>query len=364
MPPVRSNRNLIIIIAVISVISLIYGIKNFNRALPEIAINFEVSKKEALATARQYLSDQGFEIEDYRQTISFRINGLAKYYMERELGVERTISLAKDSIDVWYWRARFFRELEKLEYGVWIAPDGKVIGFNRKLPETDPGEQIGADGARVLVTTFITESLGLDIDEWREVEAKSYDRPNRKDHEFEYELKDFKVAEAPYRLIVELQGDRISFVRKYLKVPQEWSREFSRQRSKNELLQAIASFFAFLLIIGMFVHFFKNVRGRQIPWKTAFWIGGVLGTAHFIMGLNSIPLAMNVYDTTSSFIAFIGKQILESVIAGLAQGALLLIAFSAAEYLYRQDNPDKLYIPRIFSRKGFHTLEFMQATVV
>ncbi len=364
MTPVRSNRNLIIIIAVISVVALIYGITNFKRALPEIAINFEVSKKEALATAHQYLSDRDFDLNGFRRTISFQISGLAKYYMEREVGVKRTISLAKDSIDVWYWRARFFKELEELEYSVRIAPDGRVISFNRKLPETVPGDSLDADSARILATEFITESLGLGIDRWEEVEAKSYDRPNRTDHEFEYELKDFKVAEAPYRLIVEVQGDKVSFFKRYLKVPQEWRREFSRQRSKNDLLGMIAYFFFFLLAIGMFVHFFKNVRKHQIPWKAAFWIGSALGVAHFIMGLNSIPLAMNGYNTTSSFIAFIGKQILESVIAGLAQGVLLLIAFSAAEYLYRQDNPDKLFIPRIFSRKGFHTLEFMQATIV
>ena len=109
-----SNRNFILISAIIAVIALLYGILNFKRAFPEIAINFTLSRKAALNTAQDFLIGRGFELKDFKRSIIFDYDQTAKLFMERELGVERTAGLAQDSINVWWWEARFFKPLEKL----------------------------------------------------------------------------------------------------------------------------------------------------------------------------------------------------------------------------------------------------------
>ena len=121
-----SNRNFIIVSAIIAAIALIYGIFNFKRAFPEIAINFTISRKAALNSAQDFLIGRGFELKDFKRSIIFDYDQTAKLFMERELGVERAANLAKDSIDVWRWEARFFKPLEKLEYVVQVDPSGRI----------------------------------------------------------------------------------------------------------------------------------------------------------------------------------------------------------------------------------------------
>lgn len=364
MPPRKSNRNFIIIFAVISVISLIYGVKNFDRAFADIAIDFKITRADALDHARDFLIGRHFELKDYTESAVFSSDTRGSWYLQQELGVERTAALAKDSIDIWYWSTRYFIPLQKLEYRVRIDATGQITGFSREVEEEAEGPRLAADAARPLAEAFITGPMGMSLEDWEHVETTSYDRPNRRDHTFEWELIGFKASDAPYRMQVEIQGAEVSSFHRYLKVPQEWRREFTKQRSQNDLFQNIANFLSFLLIIAIFVHFYRNIRGGQVPWKTALWLGGILAAAHFIMGMNSIPLTMQGYDTTNSYGAFIGLMILGSVMQGLWQGMLLILLVGGGEYLYRMDHPFKLSLMGIFTRRGIRTKEFLQATVV
>ncbi len=364
MSPPRSNRNIILISVVVAGVALLYGVLNFHRAFPEIAVNFKVSRSEALQTASDFLQSRNLDLSGYHESIVFTYDDWAKVYLERELGVERTVSLTRDSIDVWWWQARFFKPLEKLEYRVSVDPYGRVVGFRRSLLESTPGPELAPENASILAEAFITGPMEMALEQWEHIEASSIDRPARRDHTFTYELKGFKAAEAPYRMEVGVQGAQVGSFLRFLKVPQEWRRDYDRQRAQNELFQNIATFLAFLMIIAVFIHFFRNIRGGQVPWRTLLWLGGILAVVNFIMGMNSLPLSLAGYDTTESYSAFLGQQILFSVINGLIQGMLLILLFGAGEWLYRRDHPGKLFLPSLLSRRGFRSGEFMQATLM
>ncbi|MDP8228595.1 MAG: CPBP family intramembrane metalloprotease, partial [Candidatus Electryoneaceae bacterium] len=360
----RNNLKFILIFGVIAVLMLIYGIINFHRAFTQVAVDFKVTKAEALQIAREYVESRNFDISDYQESIIFTYSAGAKIFLEKELGVERMVELTRDTVDVWHWSARFFKPLQKLEYTVFMSPAGEVVEFMRRIEEDAAGLSMEPDAARILAEMFLVNKMDIDLDQWEFIENSIQDRINRRDHTFTYELIGFKAADAPYRIAVEVQGAEIGSFRRFLKVPQKWWREWSKQRSQNELYQNIATFLMFLTVIGVLFYFFRNIRYKQIPWKTALWLGGALAIAFFIMGINSLPLNLAGYNTTQSYGFFLGQLILMSLVGGLTSGLMLVLLFGAGEPLYRQDNPDKLYIPSLFTRRGYQTKEFFQATIV
>ncbi len=364
MPPQRSNRNFIIAAVIISIIALIYGILNFDKAFPEIAINFSLSRKAALSTARDYMIGRNFNLDGYRQTIVFSFDEQAKLFMERELGVSKMTDLTKDSIDLWRWEARFFKPLEKLEYEVYVDPRGRITGFRRQLMESKPGLSLDSEAARIIAEAFVVGPMGEDIEQWTLIESNAFDRQARRDHVLTYELKGFEAEDATYRLEVNVQGAQIGGFKRYLNVPQAWQRDFSRLRSQNMVFHNIALFLYIVVSIVLFAIFIRNVRSGQIAWRTAIIISLVMAAATAIMIINSLPLALSRYITTESYTAFIGKQLLYSLLGGLGIGAFVLILMGAGERGYRRDNPDKLYIPNIFTRRGYKSREFFQATLM
>ncbi len=358
------NRNFILIFAVIAIGFLIYGIINFNKAFHQVGINFQVTRSDALEIATEFLESRNFDIDGFKKTVIFNYNGGDKLYLEKELSVERMTALAKDSLDIWYWYIRFFKPLQKLEYRLHVNPKGEITRLSRLLEEDAAAPKLEKDAAKILAEQFIINKMKVDLDLWEFVEGSSEDRPNRRDHTFTYELKGFKAGEAEYRMKVSVQGAEVSFFRRYLDTPEEWWREWSKQRSQNNLFQNIAQFFAFLMFVGVFIYFFKHVRKKQIPWKITLGFGIALAAVNFIMGLNSFPLAQAYYDTTESYSSFVGMQIFSSLTSGIGLGMMLVLLFGAGEFLYRQDYPSRQYFPTFFTRSGSRTRNFFHATIM
>src|SRR5579863_5863222 len=86
---------------------------------------------------------------------------------------------------------------------------------------------------------FLRTNAGVDLEQWSFLpeEASSEVKPNRLDWSFTWERKGFKAKDAPYRLEVGLQGDRIGSVQESLKVPEVWKRSYGRLRSTNNLYE-------------------------------------------------------------------------------------------------------------------------------
>ncbi len=359
-----SNRNFILYFAVIAAISLTYGILNFHKAMPEVGVDFKVSRKQALQNARTYLESRKYDLTEFRQTISFSSSGGDKLYIEKELGVERLTSLSEDTLSIWRWRARFFKSLQKLEYSVYIDPKGRIVGFQREIDEAEPGLRLDTLAAQLLGEAFLSGPTGLDLEKWKLVETTTIDRPKRRDYTFTYELKDFKVKEATYRVAVELQGAEVSRYYYRLREPEDWWRDWDKQRAQNELFSNLATGAMILTLIGVFYYFFRHVKKSRIPWKTGIGLSVVLGTANFFMGVNSIPLNLAWAETTTSFGAFMIEQIVQSFMLGLLMGMTLILLYGAGEYLYRSDNPTKLSLAGLFSKRGMRSKEFFEATIM
>src|SRR5262245_23281799 len=122
----------IAIVAVVVVLSFLVSVKYFWRAFPEASIDFRVNRAGSEKLADTFLRHRGFKMDGYRHAVIFDFNETAKLYLERTQGQERLNELTQGGagpIRIWRWSHRWFKPLEKEEFGVEITPTGQLVGF-------------------------------------------------------------------------------------------------------------------------------------------------------------------------------------------------------------------------------------------
>ena len=186
--------------------------KYFFQAFPEASVQFKVPRAAALEQAKQFAIAQGGRLDGYQSTIIFQVDDSAKTYLEREVGLKQANQVMANDVHIWYWQTRFFRPLQKEEFDVRVDPAGGIVGYTHELEETASGARLERAAAQSAAESFLRDNLHADLSgyDFREEEANSSERPNRRDWSFSWERRGFRAKDAPYRLNVTLAGDRVS----------------------------------------------------------------------------------------------------------------------------------------------------------
>ena len=210
-----------------------FSVLNFHRAFPEASIDFRVSREGGRAMAERLLAAQSYKIEGYRQASSFTYDDEAKTFLEREAGLERANQLLGSRIRLWRWSYRWFRPQQKEEFRADLTPGGAWAGFQHQIPEDAPRPAVAADRARALAEDFLRARMHRDPAALEFVEVVEAVRPHRTDRTFTWKERDFNLHDATYRLAVTTLGDEVGAYSEYLKIPEQWSRDYQRLRSKT-----------------------------------------------------------------------------------------------------------------------------------
>ena len=134
----KSDKRLILIVALIAAVSIVYIHLNYRAAFPQASIDLRYSKDEITRMAEQFLAERGYSTEGFRNLTLFEPDDNARLYLERELGLEEANRLMREEVSVWRWRARWFQPPEKEELIAYLSPDGGVVGFRHVIDEAAP----------------------------------------------------------------------------------------------------------------------------------------------------------------------------------------------------------------------------------
>jgi membrane protease YdiL (CAAX protease family) len=149
--------------------------------------------------------------------------------------------------------------------------------------------------------------------------------------------------------------------REYLKVPEQWTRDYQRLRSKNEVAQTIDSAVTVVLVLGMIVIIVIRVRRRcELAARRALRRGRVV-LAFFQLVNSRCEFG---YPTTDSYGAFLSRQFLQALLSALGAGGLVFVLAAGAEPLYREAFGDKISLGNLFSRRGLRTKRFFLGTIL
>src|SRR5262249_33399347 len=151
---------------------------------PEASIDFKVNRDEARIAAAKFLTSQGYNLEGYRQAAQFGYDDDAKTFLEREVGLETANRLMGSRIRLWQWQNRWFRPLQKEEFGAEITPRGELVGFLHSLPDDAARPDVTSSAARTLAEDFLRTHMHRDAFAMDFVEASEVLRPHRTDRTF------------------------------------------------------------------------------------------------------------------------------------------------------------------------------------
>ena len=337
---------------------------NFYRAFPEASIDFRVSREDALQTASRFLAEQSLNVSGYRQAARFDFDDEAKTFLEREAGLEQANQLMGTRVRLWRWAYRWFRPQQKEEFDVEITPKGELAGFEHQLPEDAARPDISVTDARALAETFLGSGLRRDPAALDFVEESDQTRPHRVDRQFTWKERDFNFHDATYRLEVTVLGNEVGGYREYLKVPEQWKRDYERLRSKNEVAQTVDTAVMVLLILGLVVVIVLRVQRHDVKWRRAAVVGMVAIVLGFCSQLNEFPLHEFGYPTTDSYGSFLSRQLLNALLTALGAGGLLFVLAAGAEPLYREVFPAKVSLGNLFRPSGLRTKRFLLGAIL
>jgi membrane protease YdiL (CAAX protease family) len=337
---------------------------NFYRAFPEASIDFRVSREDALQTADRFLTDQGVNVSGYRQAARFDFDDDAKTFLEREAGLEQANQLMGTRVRLWRWAYRWFRPQQKEEFSVEITTRGELAGFAHELPEDAERPNATVEQARTLAENFLRSKIGRDPAALDFVEESDQARPHRVDRQFTWKERDFNLHDATYRLEVTVLGNEVAGFKEYLKVPDQWKRDYERLRSKNEVAQTVDTAVMVVMILGLVVVIVQRVQRQDVKWRRAAVVGVVAMVLGFCSQLNEFPLHEFGYPTTDSYGSFLSRQLLNALLTALGAGGLLFVLAAGAEPLYREAFGEKISLANLFRPGGLRTRRFLLGAIL
>jgi hypothetical protein len=336
----------------------------FRRAFPEASIEFRINRREARAQAEKFLADRGRRVSGTHFAGRFSVEEEPKVYLERELGLEKASGLYGTTAKVWRWQMRWFRSGVKEEDRITLTPLGDLVGFEFVRPDDAPGPRPPEAEARFLAQTFLA-SRGLQESDLSRIESTPTSRPRRTDWTFVDERVGTKLAGATVRYATTVSGGRVSAFREFVHVPESWSRDYRKLRSKNEAAGLVATFGLFLTVLAMLVVLVRKIVVRDVRWRLVGGFGLVGFVLSLLSNLNGIPLSLfDDYDTASSLSSFLTNQVVFGVLGAIAVGAGIAFVVACAEPIYRERFPEKLSLSGLFSARGLGTRQFFRGILI
>lgn len=361
-----SDKRALLLWVAAGILGLLFAQKYFFRAFPEASVNFQVSREEALARAQKFVTGLGENVNGYRSTVAFDVDEDAKTYIERELGLQQANQIMSSDLHVWFWNVRFFKPQQEEEFRVRVSPAGQIAGYAHKIEESRAGPSLERAAAQTAAQDYLTSKLGIDLRVWDVLleEANSKKKPNRLDWSFTWEKHGFRAKDAPYRLQVSLQGDRIGGSEEFLKVPEAWERSFARLRSGNNTLALVFTVpYIALLVIAVWLAIQFTKQGRT-SWRGAILLGLIVAAVLFLQNLNDWPHWASSYDTNQSYGIFIARKMIMALLLSVFSALTVTLVLPSAEPLYRASQPERMQLSRAFTLRGLRSKEFFSAAVV
>jgi membrane protease YdiL (CAAX protease family) len=355
----RSDWLFIAVCVAVAALSVFVVLTFFTRVFPEASIDFRYDRDSSRAIAEPLVAA---EVRGMKHTAVFDGDDQAKIFLERTLGLARATPVMKKDVRLWWWHHRWFRPLQEEEFAVDVAPTGEIVGYDDTIPEARALPSPDVAGARRIAEAFLAKAR-VNLADLNLVAQSERRLPQRMQRIFTWESQSAHPAGTQYRHVVTVDGDRVGSYRQRLRVPDEWARSYEELRSKNALAGTIDFVFLAITIICIVAVFVVRLLRGDV--RIRFVLGIFAVTVVLVAGvaLNSFPIALAGYSTTSSYTAFLARFVaLGALLPAVGYGMFLVVVAGAGEVLYRERLPRHLALPRLWtpralaSRRVFRSL--------
>ncbi len=338
----------------------------YQSAFPLALVDMDVTRDQAIANADAFLRQQGAELDEYRRAALFAGDTESLVFLQQTLGDAEAGRWAASDAPVWTWDIRWFRPGDAEEWLAFVGVDGELVAFRHVLEEAAPGADLDEAAARVLAERFLRER-GADLSELEPVSASADKKDNRTDHLFVWESRgrtidwrpeDPEAGTGSARVMVRVLGDEVGGYARFLRIPEEFSRQFESVQSIGTFL-AIASIVitVLLALVAMGIAIVRY-RAGEVDWRLAITCGVVVGTMFTAYTMTAWPEAQFRYQTSIGWGVFLGMMALGLVLAAVFYSVFVMFPTAAGESMARELFPSALRGFSAMMRGRIFTPEF------
>ncbi len=323
----------------LALVSLACAASLWDDAFSSASLDFRFSRTEIDERMQEWLQSQGFSLKKMRHSLLFDENDEPKNYIELELGLRNLEELTQKGINIWSWNGRWFRPGQKEELQIFLDPEGRLVGFVHDVEEAWAAPKINKQKARLLAEDFLKKYVTQHpLSRLRFIEDSTDEKPHRTDYTFTWERTDLRAKDAPYRVGIGIIGNQVGSYSEYLKIPENWTRDFQKKHSLNDLCQSNAERVLLVLYVGMIVFFIIYCYQRRLDWRRGLPWGWLLlfAIVTIASALNQIPTIMASYDTQDNWAAYLVKQGSMTLIEAIKTVVILWLMVLVIDPLYRE----------------------------
>jgi hypothetical protein len=344
--------------AIAALLALIVAARLFPLAIPIVELDVTTSRVEAIAAARTLATRLRVAPAGARVAARFSHDATTQNYVELEGGGKAAFAdlTRGDRYSPYWWEVRLFTLGEIAETIIRLSPDGRPIGFARRLPETyvrDAARKaLDARSARTIAEARARDDWGIDVAAYRLLEQSQQTQVSgRVDHSFTYERPE-PLGEARIRLLLAVAGDELIGVAPFVHVPESFDRRYEALRSANNLIANLATVSAGLLygVGGCILAVLWLARKHWLVWRPPIVAGLVIGSLLALASLASAGTSWFGADTTETVTTFWSKHAALALLIAVAGGLAYALVFMAAESLARRAFPHQPQLWRLWSR--------------
>ncbi|MFH1046272.1 MAG: CPBP family intramembrane glutamic endopeptidase [Candidatus Omnitrophota bacterium] len=310
----------------------------FDYVFPFASIDVKVSKEQALEESAKFIRSQGFELAGYDRAITFDSDFEASVYLQKTQGIKKSNELIEQGIPVWFWRVRWFRELEKEGFLVFVDPStAQVLFFRHFVLEDSPGASLSKDKA-VGIAQGQLSAQGAALSEFELKDSTTTTQKHRTDYNFSWEKKGYSVDQATLRVDADIYGATLGKYRKYLKVPEEFRRYLQKELSFGRMLSVASTVLKYILVLIAIFVLYARASKEQAAWKFWLAVGSVVALWELVDFFNSLPLWWSYYPDTMSKVSFFTESLGSQMTQVLSSGLIVLACGALGE----MSNPEFL----------------------
>jgi hypothetical protein len=360
-------------LSALALVSLFIFQFGYEKAFPAASLDLSKSRADIQAIAAVWAAKVGYHPDNVYNlpeivSTTFTEKADDKAFLEQELGQEKANQLLRQTVPVWLWKSRFCREHQFEQCYISMTPAGEFNGFIHEYRNDFALKSISRDEAEKLARDFLTNVVGVSIGEEANskyvlIRDETKAQINRQDYIFVWEDQSLSLKGAYLDIEIHVSGDKVTFMDRYLHVPQDWLRKYTAMRSYNEQLFNVALFCWFaLLTVAVFVFLFATTH-HKIRWR--FTILSAVAFLATILAdmLNSTETAIFTYSCQVEFQTFLMQYWMGCLTSALVWFVAAIVVIGSAEFLYRNYFPEKVAAEKWFTLGGLRHPEVLKNLV-